>query len=341
MKLIARFVLNTNFIAKLTRLRVRILSGCFLLLSYVRLNIVFTISWNMFSFLFSIWNVGVMLFILKGCDCGCWRLNFWKSSNFLLEVTSASNETSIGCFFGSNVMSPDALGFSSSFWIVSKANGFVDVSSCWFALDFFAENVWLVLSNFDNSGCVLLFVGKKREGFVLGGIGGGWSRTLTSLFLSWTACVDFSVRVGDDLLDSRRRELHFKLTLMSSHNRVDDWLNFPSSSRLLTSCSKICNFKRRFDCVSAIDENVLAWRFSRKTFSAAFLSSFFVSLMLFIRRVSVLKLFLYEIAVCRRSCWFLKFNSDILKMFSAIWQLWVFFFVILLFWSLSFFRVLF
>ena len=216
---------------------------------------------------------------------------FWKSTNFLLEVTSTSNETSIGCFVGSKVMSPDALGFSSSVWIVSKANGFVDVCSCWFALDFFAEKVWLVLRNFDNSGCVLLFVGKKKEGFVLGGIYGGWSRALTSLLLAWTACVDFSVRVGDDLLDSRRRELHFELTLMSFRNRLDDWLSCPSSSRLLTSCSKICNFERRFDCLSVIDETLLGWGFSRKTFSAAFLSSSFVSLMLFIRRVSVLKLF--------------------------------------------------
>ena len=37
-----------------------------------------------------------------------------KSTNFLLEVTSTLNETSIGFFVGSNVMSPDALGFNPS-----------------------------------------------------------------------------------------------------------------------------------------------------------------------------------------------------------------------------------
>ena len=44
---------------------------------------------------------------------------------------------------------------------------------------------------------------------------------------------------------------------MSSRNRVNDWLSCSSSSRLLTSCSKICKNERRLDYLSVTDETVL------------------------------------------------------------------------------------
>ena len=228
----------------------------------------------------------------------------WRNSPVLVDLR---------CFMGIDNYSKQ-ICLRPLFWLfelvlVGAANNDIDWLMCFVvaesstgssvhSLETWA-NCWLFWRNFDRRMGSLCPCGRKNDGFA--GLGGTCGDTLLTEFFTVKSSLTNFREMGVDRCDSRCLLDNFETQLMSSRTRVDDWLNWPSSLRLLTSSS---NFSRR--------EIKFEWRFITKfillelTFSImmpsrSVFSSATLSLILLINRERVRKLFLCSTDDCKRS----------------------------------------
>ena len=185
----------------------------------------------------------------------------------------------------------------------------------------------LVWRNFDRRLGLFCPCGRKNNGFAgLGDTGGETS--LAGFYTVMLFCSEFR-ETDVNCCNSSYLLEDCETQLMSSRTRVDDWLNWPSSSRLLTSSSKFSRWAIKFDWRFMTEFMLLELTFSIMMLSRFVFISSTLSLILLINKERVRKLFLCSTDICKRSSWFFMLNSVILNLFNAYCNFWLFSFVIL------------
>ena len=183
--------------------------------------------------------------------------------------------------------------------------------------------------NFYNLGSVLWHSDENRDGF--SDLGGRDGVLLKNDKRSGLLASGILFSDGKHLRGFGHLEVVWIVTLKSLRILVEDWLRYPSSSKLSNWCSNFSRRERRIEFRPMTDELLLELGFSFNTASIVVFSSSTVAFALLMGKVSDLKLFRWSIADYRRFS-----SSVVLNLPKVYWQFWLFFFAILLLLSFSY-----